>query len=312
MKNQADLTDGFLGTTATPRRSINSLFSDKKTTAIAMGTILAGGSALAWGMSGDGTLPPGAGELVSMDPPAPTEPVVTDQTLSVPNGTITPGDDIQIGIVNDGLSFEEAFQAARTQTGAGGVFAWHGQVYNTFQKEEWMGLSLAQRQEFVADLNFKPTPTNEPTVPGRDSPPVPSVAEPEPIIKDMLAGDQRVVGYDFDHDGMIDLIVMPKANGREVRIFDSEGGGNELDREVVIDQFTNEVIRYEKLPEPWAITNDGFEKEINQYNDSLPMDDAARETDEQPAASYVADTDDNDATDEDGTPDYQHDAENQL
>ncbi|MCY7350496.1 MAG: hypothetical protein LH606_07490, partial [Cytophagaceae bacterium] len=224
----------------------------------------------------------------------------------------TPGDDIQIGIVNDGLSFEEAFQVARTQTGPGGVFAWHGQVYNTYQKEEWMGLSLAQRQEFVADLNFKPTPTNEPTVPGRDSPPVQVVAEPEPIIKDMLRGDQRVIGYDFDHDGMIDLIVIPGANGRDIHIIDTEGGGDELDRRVVFDRITSEVISYEKLPEPRAITNDNFEDGVNQYNDSLPVDDSARETDEQPAANYVADTDDNDATDEDGTPDYQHDAENQL
>ncbi|HLO91307.1 MAG TPA: hypothetical protein VK172_09095 [Lentimicrobium sp.] len=40
------------------------------------------------------------------------------------------------GTVHDGMSFEEAFAAAREDTGPGGVFAWHGEYYNTFYAEE--------------------------------------------------------------------------------------------------------------------------------------------------------------------------------
>lgn len=40
------------------------------------------------------------------------------------------------GTVNDDMSFEEAFAAAREEVGAGGIFVWHGEAYNTFYAEE--------------------------------------------------------------------------------------------------------------------------------------------------------------------------------
>jgi len=40
------------------------------------------------------------------------------------------------GTVSDDMSFSEAFSSAREELGAGGVFAWHGQYYNTFYAEE--------------------------------------------------------------------------------------------------------------------------------------------------------------------------------
>jgi hypothetical protein len=40
------------------------------------------------------------------------------------------------GTVSDDMPFAEAFSAAREELGAGGVFAWQGQYYNTFYAEE--------------------------------------------------------------------------------------------------------------------------------------------------------------------------------
>ncbi len=40
------------------------------------------------------------------------------------------------GTVNDDMSFEEAFVAARAELGPGGLFAWHGQIYATFYGSE--------------------------------------------------------------------------------------------------------------------------------------------------------------------------------
>lgn len=40
------------------------------------------------------------------------------------------------GTVNDNMSFEEAFSAAREELGAGGVFSWQGEYYNTFYSDE--------------------------------------------------------------------------------------------------------------------------------------------------------------------------------
>lgn len=47
-------------------------------------------------------------------------------------------------VVNDNMSFSEAFAAARQEVGAGGVFQWHGQSYGTFYENE-------------VDENFQPT-----------------------------------------------------------------------------------------------------------------------------------------------------------
>lgn len=54
--------------------------------------------------------------------------------------------------VNQNLSFSEAFAAARAEVGAGGVFLWHGQLYNTYTAEEWQGMSDAQKDEFANDV----------------------------------------------------------------------------------------------------------------------------------------------------------------
>ena len=54
--------------------------------------------------------------------------------------------------VDQNLSFGDAFAAARAEVGAGGVFLWHGQLYNTFTAEEWQSMSDAQRDEFADDV----------------------------------------------------------------------------------------------------------------------------------------------------------------
>ena len=52
--------------------------------------------------------------------------------------------------VNDNMSFNEAFAAARSEVGAGGCFVWHGNVYGTYYASEWNAMSPAQRDEFTA------------------------------------------------------------------------------------------------------------------------------------------------------------------
>ncbi len=320
MATQPDSTDTYSNVTTASKPTRPSMFSDKKMMAITTATILAGGSALAWGMSGDRKI--GSSKNPTDSAPSEADLLATGQPLEVAGGTITPTAEIPIGVVNDRLSFDEAFRAARTQTGPGGVFTWHGEVYNTYQKEEWMGLSLPQRQEFLSDVGFKPThsstsvseqPASTPYLPDSDpeiEPQPTPEAEPEPIIKDVLVNGQRIIGFDFDHDGMIDLIVVPGADGQEIRIFDSEGG-DELDRVVTIDPYTQEVVSSAKLPDPVAMTNNQFEARMHSIYDSLPEQQVARET-EASEMTYVTASDDTDDTDEDGTPDYQPNAENEL
>jgi hypothetical protein len=50
--------------------------------------------------------------------------------------------------VNDTMSFEKAFMAARNDLGMGNVFLWKGQAYNTFYKEEFDQLTDAEKEAF--------------------------------------------------------------------------------------------------------------------------------------------------------------------
>jgi hypothetical protein len=50
--------------------------------------------------------------------------------------------------VNDDMSFIEAFAAARTEVGPGGVFEWRGGVYGTYYANEWDGFSDEYKHQF--------------------------------------------------------------------------------------------------------------------------------------------------------------------
>lgn len=64
-------------------------------------------------------------------------------------------DHVQVAsTVNDGMSFGQAFQAARAELGPGGVFEWHGQVYNTYYAEEWDAMSPQQQAEFGSHFSW--------------------------------------------------------------------------------------------------------------------------------------------------------------
>ncbi len=50
---------------------------------------------------------------------------------------------------NDALSFRDAFEAARAEVGPGGVFRWHGNIYNTYTAEEWKAMSDTDKLAFA-------------------------------------------------------------------------------------------------------------------------------------------------------------------
>lgn len=54
--------------------------------------------------------------------------------------------------VDDDMSFSQAFAAARAEVGTGGVFEWHGNLYNTFTAAEWNHMSAAERADFSSEL----------------------------------------------------------------------------------------------------------------------------------------------------------------
>lgn len=123
--------------------------------------------------------------------------------------------------VNDSMSFSEAFAAARSEVGAGGVFEWHGKTYNTFYAEEWDSMSPAQRNSFfaaaagnevavhttdeVADVQVvEDTADNEVRVIGvyEDT-----IGENDVYLGAMEVGDEGVLLVDIDKDGVFDFAV---------------------------------------------------------------------------------------------------------
>ena len=48
---------------------------------------------------------------------------------------------LKVATVSDSMSFNHAFEAARAQVGAGGVFTWRGHIFNTYTEAEWKAMS---------------------------------------------------------------------------------------------------------------------------------------------------------------------------
>lgn len=55
--------------------------------------------------------------------------------------------------VSDDLSFGDAFKAAREEVGPGGVFTWHGGIYNTYTEAEWNAMSGAEKNAFMQGVH---------------------------------------------------------------------------------------------------------------------------------------------------------------
>jgi len=55
---------------------------------------------------------------------------------------------IKVAEVDQSMSFGEAFEAARQEVGAGGVFHWHGGIYNTYTAAEWNSMTPEEHSLF--------------------------------------------------------------------------------------------------------------------------------------------------------------------
>lgn len=163
------------------------------------------------------------------------------------------------------MSFEEAFKAARDEVGEVGVFNWHGLWYNTFEKEEWSGLSLEQRQEFVEavtgeKLPVKPYSSHQVTADSDQKSPEPQ-PQPEPTIIEGHLNGQRVMGLDFNQDGVIDTLVMDGQDGSTYRVVDAAGDDG-LDTVYRYDSLNGELTGVAGLDQPFVLSNDDFSQQL--------------------------------------------------
>ena len=161
---------------------------------------------------------------------APTEDSVSEVSLPVAQ-------------IHNDLSFGEAFAAARAEVGPGGVFIWHGGIYNTYTAEEWNAMTAEQKNDFAHQVNPEvrahdiPTPT--------DAHPDVAVLHADDVhIVDQSAAvadaddDVHIVGYtdieghlavglDTDGDGQADVAIIDMDDNQELSapdlVIDKEG-----------------------------------------------------------------------------------------
>ena len=72
---------------------------------------------------------------------------------------------LKVASVNDDLSFGEAFEQARAEVGPGGVFHWHGGIYNTYSADEWNNMTIEQKHDFAQQVQpeIRPDELSTPT-----------------------------------------------------------------------------------------------------------------------------------------------------
>lgn len=70
---------------------------------------------------------------------------------------------LRVAEVDQNLSFGEAFAAARNEVGPGGVFRWHGGLYNTYTAQEWNSMSDGEHQQFAQQVQPEIRPGEERT-----------------------------------------------------------------------------------------------------------------------------------------------------
>lgn len=216
---------------------------------------------------------------------------------AVQNGTITPNENIIIaGQVEEQMTFGQAYAAARQETGPGGIFSWHGQVYNTYTVEEWQGLSLGQRQEFLSDVGYRPSS-------------VPTIAEPpigipvEPAYIELVINGRPALGIDDDHDGIADAIVVIDEESDSLFAFVDAGGDDRIDTAVQFDPFSQQIVGQQAIEQPFLVEMNRLEA-MSDWNEPHPLPyDVALVADDEGTFDY---DDDNDYTDDDG---YVNDAE---
>ena len=154
---------------------------------------------------------------------------------------------LKVADVEQGLTFSQAFAAARAEVGPGGVFYWNGGIYNTYTAEEWNSMSQAEKNVFAQHVNPEVHP-NELSTPTDANPQIVvvhhvyhhvEVHQPESNTEDVQIvdeqsdsdniqdGDVHIVGYanveghlavgfDMNNDGMTDVAIIDVDDNLEV------------------------------------------------------------------------------------------------
>ena len=172
-----------------------------------------------------------AKELGAEDPSEVQAPKAGETSHTLENG-------LQVAAVSDDLSFGEAFAQARAEVGPGGVFHWHGGIYNTYSAEEWNAMTIEQKHVFAQQVQPEihpdelstPTDANTHVVVvhhvyhhDQEVHPNSTATDDVQVVSQQPAGDSdsdvHIIGYatikghlavglDMDNDGQADVAII--------------------------------------------------------------------------------------------------------
>ena len=224
-------------------------------------------------------------------------PLRHNQVSAVQNGTITPSDNIDIaGNVEPNMAFGEAYATAREEVGPGGIFSWRGEVYNTYTLEEWQGLSLGQRREFLSEVGYR-TPRQTEMVDTREA---------EPNIYEFVIDGRAALGIDDDHDGVADAILFLDDETNDLIAFMDMEGDDRIDSVFRYDTNLEQIIGQQTLEEPFLVDVQRLESWGNAAYEPVASDLSFAVNDDKTFDDNDDEDDDDDYTDDSG---YVNDAE---
>ena len=186
--------------------------------------LLYAGQAAAQELGKEETLEEGKTEDV-----AAPEPGETSHTLE--NG-------LKVAAVNDDLSFGEAFAQARAEVGPGGVFHWHGGIYNTYSADEWNAMTVEQKHDFAQQVQpeIRPDELSTPTDANtqvvvvhhvyhhEEAPTTADVHETAASSEDVHVVDQQTA-QNFEQDGDVHIVGYANVDGHLAVGYDTTGDG---------------------------------------------------------------------------------------
>ena len=127
---------------------------------------------------------------------------------------------LPVAQIHNDMSFGEAFAAARAEVGPGGVFIWHGGIYNTYTADEWNAMTPQQKNDFAHQVNpeFRAQEVSTPT----DT--HPDVAVQPATDSDVHVVEQHVA-QNFDMGDDVHIVGYANSEGHLVVGYDSTGDG---------------------------------------------------------------------------------------
>ena len=176
----------------------------------------------------------GAGLLYAGQSVAATKTDISEETADAATAEAQQADSateaaLPVAQMHNDMSFGEAFAAARAEVGPGGVFIWHGGIYNTYTADEWNAMTPQQKNDFAHQVNPEvrahevPTPTDaQPDVavqPATDED-VHTVSD----TSDVHVVEQQIA-QNFDMGDDVHIVGYANAEGHLVVGYDSTGDG---------------------------------------------------------------------------------------